>query len=111
MKANATLLPARFEPETRFEVPVPTVPFRRREESRLESLKNRLLTDRLGDLWAPEENSLLRRAANEAASLAWVTPYPMLVFPVLFEEKAESALARLERQQQVLRRSRELLAV
>jgi len=29
---------------------------------------------------------------NEAAALAWITPYPALVFPGLFEEKAEAAL-------------------
>jgi len=52
----------------------------------------------------------LSRAANDAAALAWVTRYPVLFFPVLFEEKAETALLRAERQEQVLQRSRGLLA-
>jgi hypothetical protein len=54
-------------------------------------------------------NSYLRRAANEAAALAWVTPYPLLVFPALFEEKAEMVHERAERQKQVRQKSRELL--
>ena len=58
----------------------------------------------------PEVGGQLRRAANEAAALAWVTRYPVLFFPVLFKEKAETALLRAERQEQVLQRSRGLLA-
>src|SRR5262249_13711484 len=32
-------------------------------------------------------------AANRAAELAWVTPYPLLVFPCLFEEMAQEMRA------------------
>lgn len=39
----------------------------------------------------PQANSGLRRAANEAAALALVTPFPLLVFPGLFQEKADKA--------------------
>jgi hypothetical protein len=101
-----------FGPETRFEVkPAPAAPFRAVQDSRFELLKRQLLAERLGADWEPESTSQVRRAANEAASLAWVTPYPLLVFPVLFEEKAAEALRILERQAQVRRRSRELLAL
>jgi hypothetical protein len=86
-------------------------PFRARQENELERLKNRLLREKLDDVWEPEKNSLLRRAANEAASLAWVSPYPLLVFPLLFEEKVAAELARLERQERVYQVSRDLLAV
>jgi hypothetical protein len=78
---------------------------------RFERLKADLLADRLKEVWEPELTSQMRRAANEAAALAWVTPYPLLMFPVLFEEKVEAALAISERQEQVRRRSRELLAL
>jgi hypothetical protein len=40
-----------------------------------------------------------------------VTPYPLLFFPALFEEKADDALAQASRQRDVHQRSRELLAV
>lgn len=87
-------------------------PFRVTQETELERLKNSLLQARLRENpWEPDLNSQLRRAANEAASLAWVTPFPLLVFPVLFEEKAHGAAGRLARQRQIRARSRELLVV
>ena len=111
MNANYTRVPTRFGPETGFEVkPVPTGPFRARQEAELERLKTRLLAERLAVLCNPQSGSQLRRAANEAAALAWVTRYPLLVFPALFEEKVEAALLCAERQEQVRQRSRELLA-
>jgi hypothetical protein len=111
MNANYRSVPTRFGPETGFEVkPVPLAPFRARQANELERLKARLLSERLEALGDPEVGGQLRRAANEAAALAWVTRYPVLFFPVLFKEKAETALLRAERQEQVLQRSRGLLA-
>jgi hypothetical protein len=111
MNANYRSVPTRFGPETGFEVkPVPLAPFRARQANELERLKARLLSERLEALGDPEVGGQLRRAANEAAALAWVTRYPGLFFPVLFKEKAETALLRAERQEQVLQRSRGLLA-
>jgi len=112
MKANYRRVPTRFGPETSFELkPVPAAPFRVVQENRFERLKNVLLDERLEELLDPTFNSYLRNAANEAAALAWVTPYPLLVFPALFEEKADSAVKLAEKQEEVLERSRELLAV
>ncbi len=111
MNANYRRVPAEFGPETRFELsPVPG-PFRVVQESRFEALKGKLLEERLETAWDCEASSGLRRAANEAAALAWVTPYPLLVFPVLFEEKSATALLTASRQQRVRERSRELLGV
>jgi hypothetical protein len=67
--------------------------------------------ERLEALWKPEFSAHVRRAAKEAAALAWVTPYPLLVFPVLFSERPMSALAIAARQEQVLGASPELYAV
>jgi len=112
MNANYRRVPTQFGPETGFEVkPVPPAPFRARQEAELERLKTRLLAERLETRRDAQSDGQLRRAANEAAALAWVTRYPLLVFPALFEEKAEAALLRAERQVQVRQRSRELLAV
>jgi hypothetical protein len=91
--------------------PVPAAPFRAVQETKFERLKNELLDERLGELPDPTFNSYVRTAANEAAALAWVTRYPLLVFPALFEEKADSALQLAEKQEDVLERSRELLAI
>jgi hypothetical protein len=109
---NKIRVPARFGPETRFEVrPAPPAPFRATQETEFERLKGRLLARQLAEAPAAELNPPLRRAANEAAALAWATLFPLLVFPVLFEEKIEAALRQAERQARILKSSRELLAV
>ena len=78
----------------------------------LEQFKNRLMKQQE----VAEENDgalptpALRRAANEAAALAWLTPYPLLLLPGLFEEKVAAAKARSIRQESVRRRSQRLVA-
>ena len=100
----------RFEPETHFEVaPVPPVPFRGTQESELERLKDRLLREWLQQTPDEELYAPLRRAANEAAALAWFTPFPLLLFPALLEEKARAARQQGARQRRILVRSQNLL--
>jgi hypothetical protein len=112
MRNTETRVPARFGPETRFELrPAPPVPFRATQETHLERLKNRLLRDALEELNNPALNGAVRRAANEAAALAWVTPFPLLTFPTLFEEKTAIAVLQVARQVSVRKRSMDLLAV
>lgn len=87
----------------------PPAPFPRTDENELDRLKNRLL--RLA-LATTEETAMivaLRRAANEAAALAWLEPHPLLVFPALFFEKAATDRDRIERQQRIRARSVSLL--
>jgi len=104
-------LRAEFSPETRFEVrPVPPAPFRATQETEFERLKNRLLTEKLVATAQPALNAPIRRAANEAAALAWVTFYPLLVFPTLFEEKIRTAVRQVERQARIYTSSPELVA-
>ncbi len=111
MNRTTNKLRAKFEPETRFELrPTPPAPFRATQETDFERLKNRLLTQTLLDTAQPELNTAIRRAANEAAALAWVTFYPLLVFPALFEEKIRHALRHAERQAHIYANSPELLA-
>lgn len=96
--------------EEYFEAPATAhVPFRVTQETEFERLKNKLLTEKLLAAAQPTLNDPIRRAANEAAALAWVTFYPLLVFPVLFEEKARTALRQTTRQSHIYARSRELL--
>jgi hypothetical protein len=111
MNKNKTFVPTRFGPETRFELrPGPAVPFRVAQKNEFERLKNQLLAQQLAEAPTPELNPPLRRAANEATALAWVTPFPLLVFPVLFEEKAATAVRQAERQAQIYASSRKLIA-
>jgi hypothetical protein len=111
MNINKRRVPTEFGPETRFELrPTPLAPFRAMRETEFEQLKTRLLTEQLAGA-APEWNVPLRRAPNEAAALAWGTYYPLLVFPILFEEKTDAAVRHAEQQARVAAGSRELLAV
>jgi hypothetical protein len=95
-------LPTKFRKETRFDVcPIISAPFRGPVESRLEHLKHTLLQPVLRGTRNPELHSKLTWAAQEAASLAWLTPFPLLVFPGLFEEKLTGARKYWLKQQKI----------
>jgi hypothetical protein len=82
--------------------PTPATPRPTRADA-LEQLKLLLLARTLATANDPTESLLARRAANEAASLAWALPYPLLVFPGLFEEKLQAA-RRIQAFQEIVRR-------
>jgi len=112
MNTKYKRVPTEFGPETRFEIkPIPPAPFRAVQENDFEELKARLVRERLEVLWNPGFSAPVRRAANEAAALAWVTRYPLLVFPVLFEEKADAALVIADKQERIRNLSRRLYTV
>ena len=101
-----------FGPDTRFELrPVAEAPFRAVFEDRFERLKARLLSESLEAPWEPQLHSDVRRAANEAAALARLTPYPLLVFPILFEERAMKALRKAGEQKSTRERNCALIAL
>jgi hypothetical protein len=107
---NRYKLNTRFEPETRFEFdPLPAAPFRASQEDELEKLKETLLRQALN--YAPEGTyyAPLRRAANEAAAVAWATPFPLLFLPALFEELAAKAKNHTRQQGEIMKRSRKWL--
>ena len=110
MNNNKTKVAARFAPETRFTLPTVTnAPFRANLESQFEQLKHHLLAETLAETKQTALNVPLRRAANEAAALAWVTLYPLLVFPALFEEKRRAAIRQAARQARIYANSPELV--
>ena len=111
MNANKNRVAAKFAPETRFELrPQAAAPFRANLENQFARLKNRLLAEQLETTEIPQLNAPLRRAANEAAALAWVTFFPLLVFPALFEEKTNEAVRQAERQARIFANSSEIVA-
>jgi hypothetical protein len=61
-------------------------------------LRQRLLLERLNEAPEFETHALITRQAHEAALLAWVSPYPLLTFPCLFEERASVATEQARRQ-------------
>jgi hypothetical protein len=110
MRQQFTQIITRFEPETQFEVgAIAPVPFRGALEIELEQLKERLLEPLLTTATNPDEGAPLRFAANEAAGLAWFTPFPLLFFPALFEEKVYAAQRQEARQRQIRQRTEGLL--
>jgi hypothetical protein len=106
MKNKYETLRTRFAREVRFKVK--PVPFRAAEDTELDKLKDRLLRQLLEQTADTEENTAVRRAANDAAALAWVSRYPLLVFPTLLEEKARTARAQNRRQARIRERSQNL---
>ena len=107
MKTN---IKPKFARATRFELKAAAAPFRVTEQTELERLKNRLLLQLLRETQDPDFNALLRRAANEAAAVAWNSRFPLLLFPTLLEEKAKVARQQVEKQRQIRARTQNLFA-
>lgn len=76
----------------------------------LESLKSRLLDELLGAETNEELVRRLRRAADESASLAWASPFPLLTLPELLTEKAREAQRQFERQRAIQSRGKNELS-
>lgn len=89
--------------------PEPSSTTEQRSDTDLELLKNRLLQQALSGSVTTALVKPLRRAANEAAAIAWLEPLPLLVFPTLFEEKARIARKQAQRQERVQAQSSEWL--
>jgi len=103
---------AGFGPETRFKSnQVPTGGHRSSRTAVLEELKQRLFHEKARTTSDEVGLSYLRRAAEEAAALAWATPYPLLVLPELFAEKAAEAFLQSERQREIRERSQGIVAL
>ena len=109
MSTKKYRVPIWFSEEDRFAANIPAVPPRGRVEQELENLKAWLLRNLLAETSNPVLGEALRRAVNEAATLAWMTPFPLLVLPALAEEKARSARLHIQRQHVIRERSRTLL--
>ncbi len=111
MNTNQNRVNLKFTPEIQFAVKTATpAPFRATLENDFERLKTRLLARQFAEIERPELNAVVRRAANEAAALAWVSFHPLLIFPALFAEKSENALRQAERQARIYAQSAEIIA-
>jgi len=87
MNSNATTTraePARNKPDAAS----PGAPPRTTDGLVLADLRNRLLQEALNHAPGEPLTRLVRLAAVEAEAQAWLTSFPLLVFPMLFEEKA-----------------------
>jgi hypothetical protein len=84
---------------------------RRRATVELERMKNCLLYEHTRAVSDAKVHSWLKRGAEEAASIAWATPYPLLVFPLLLDEKLSEARRKAEKQQSIYLRSQPIVAL
>lgn len=66
--------------------------------ARFALLKQQLILEQLDVVPAVEAHARVIQQAGEAAALAWLSGYPLLTFPCLFEEMAQEAVAQLGRQ-------------
>jgi hypothetical protein len=82
-----------------------------KQDRDLARLKERLLQAWLEETDNPRLRQRLAQAATEAESLAWTTPFPLLVLPALAEEKMRSARVQLVRQNHLRDTSRDWLAL
>lgn len=113
MKKRTSRVPEKIAPSPRFDPSATAVPptFRSRVEAELEQLKEKLLATELARTTNLDANVRLRRAANEAVALVWLTPYPLLLLPALFEEKARAARRAANRQSLIRGQTSDLLAL
>jgi hypothetical protein len=103
-------VPTEFGPDIEFDLaPVPEAQALSCLRLRFQELHDRLVQDLVQEVQNPALRSNLQQAASEAASLAWTTAYPLLVIPILLDEKARSARLRTVRQGQIQTRSQEIV--
>ena len=99
---TTTRLLTRFERNKRFRLKPKTVRSTTDTAERaFEQLKARLLHPVLDEATDASVRRQLRLAANEAAAIAWTTPFPLLVLPELLQEKAIEAREYARRQEVV----------
>ena len=77
----------------------------------LERLKKCLLYEHTRAVSDAMLQDWLKRGADEAASIAWATPYPLLVFPLLLDEKLSEARRKAEVQKSIYVRSGQIVAL
>ncbi|MBI4661205.1 MAG: hypothetical protein HY735_20475 [Verrucomicrobia bacterium] len=100
---------AQFGPDVEFDLtPSPAIVPSETVRIRFQELQERLVRDSLSGTQNPVVRGGLQIAAHEAAALAWTTPYPLLVMPILFQEKARSFRLRLAKQHRVSAQTRRL---
>lgn len=96
MRPGKRKVPTQFAGDTHFELPVPMARSCGVAEAELQQLKARVLVPWLAQAATEGWHERLHRAAAEAVSLAWATPFPLLVLPVLIEEKVHEARLQTE---------------
>ncbi len=112
MNTVARKLTVRFDEAVGFEVQAKFQPDLGWKSVReLAVMKEKLLRQQLEEANDIQLYQPLRHAADEAASLAWATPFPLLFLPTLMEEKRLEVQTHAQRQHDIRQRSQSLLAM
>jgi hypothetical protein len=77
----------------------------------LEQLRKSLLSKHQQTVSDLDIHAHFDLAANEAASIAWATTYPLLVFPLLLQEKIQEAERKARVQRGIYRRSQKIMTL
>ena len=77
----------------------------------LESLKGRLLAELLASETNAELIRRVHRAADESTSLAWASPFPLLLLPELLLERGREAKRQFGRQVAIQSRGRNVFSL
>jgi len=109
MNETMQRLSAHFARPIRFSVR-PRGLTRAEQRAMLSDLKERLLRPHLARAGSEAVRSRVRWAAEEAASLAWASPFPLLVLPELVEERVARAREEAARQERIRRCTADWLA-
>ncbi len=99
-------LNAYFDPDTEFE---PELLAGEPLRAAFAALRDALVSETLEATETLALHGPLKQAANEAAGLAWTTPFPLLVFPGLFQEKIDRTRAQQDRAQRIKAQTAEFL--
>lgn len=95
-----------FDPEMEFEAEVLTTETLRQAFA---GLQDTLVNETLDETETLALHGPVKQAANEAAGLAWTTPFPLLMFPTLFEEKVQRVRKQQDRAERIKARTADLL--
>lgn len=101
LNTNARRVPTRFSRPTRFNLEPTFAALQAQRQKAFEELKARLLTPVLDAALEPTFRRQMHLAANEAAAIAWLTPFPLLFLPALLEEKAAQVRQYAVRQEEI----------
>ena len=72
----------------------------------LDTLKREILDQELANVEDMQLRQLVKRAGDEAAALAWTTPFPLLALPELLVEKSRQARVQFQRQRHIEERTK-----
>ena len=103
MNAETKGFETSFLEPTTAELPALSVPTRAFLDRSFERIKDGLLNKLLEETPEAEVRERLLRVANEAVALACMTPFPLLVLPLLLEEEIQTERQKEQRQTEFCR--------